>query len=245
MPIPLADDGSERAKPAPDMRHTCHKRMGLVDTDRGVFENSASVMSGRFPRTAVPQNCSVAAAAKAQNCQLSGVYPPSGRGAEGLRSGKLAADDPQLSYDHSLPPVDNVRAMADGETLRLGDTVITAVATPGHTMGSMSWSWQSCTEKGCKNIVFASSLNPVSHDNYRYSDASSAGIVNGFRGSYARMKALPCDILVAAHRDNAFAADTQVSAGDAPPRYNSAPDACRAYAERSEARLNKRLAAGE
>ena len=64
------------------------------------------------------------------------------RGAEGLRSGRLAADDPQRGYNSRFPAVAAVRTIRDGETLRLGDTVVTARATPGHTMGSMSWSWR-------------------------------------------------------------------------------------------------------
>ena len=62
----------------------------------------------------------------------------SARGAEGLRSGRHAKDDPQLAYGGSWPAVNRVRVMRDGEVLTLGTTAITAVATPGHTMGSMS-----------------------------------------------------------------------------------------------------------
>src|SRR3546814_4612938 len=80
--------------------------------------------------------------------------------------GRHAADDPQLGYGGSWPAVDRVRVMKDGEVLTLGRTAITAVATPGHTMGSMSWRWSACAEENggaaCKAIVFASSLNPVS-----------------------------------------------------------------------------------
>lgn len=161
------------------------------------------------------------------------------RGAEGLRSGRLAADDPQLDYDHSFPAVANVRGLKDGQEVRLGDTVVTAEATPGHTMGSMSWRWQACVKGKCKSIVFASSLNPVSADGYKYSAATSRGIVAGYRQSYARMKAIPCDILVSAHPDNA---------GDLPGgngRYNGAPGACAAYARSSEGKLNKRVKDGE
>ena len=155
----------------------------------------------------------------------------SARGAEGLRAGALAKDDPQLSYGGSWPVVTRLRVMKDGEVLKLGKVAITAVATPGHTMGSMSWRWQACEGKACKAIVFASSLNPVSADDYRYTAPASAPIVNGFEASYRKMDAMPCDVLISAHPDNAGAG-----------RYNDAPGACRAYADRSRKLLAKRLA---
>ena len=152
------------------------------------------------------------------------------RGADGLRTGRHAADDPQLAYGGSWPAVGNVRTMKDGEMLRLGKTAITAVATPGHTMGSMSWTWQACESSGCKVVVFASSLNPVSADGYRFTDSAGAPFVEGFEASYRKMDALPCDVLIAAHPDNA---------GDG--RYSKNPGACRAYADRSRKALAKRL----
>ena len=160
----------------------------------------------------------------------------SARGAEGLTSGRHAADDPQLAYGGSWPAVTTpVRVMAGGEVLRLGKTAITAHATPGHTIGSMSWSWQACADesdgKTCKTIVFASSLNPVSADDYRFTSAAGAPFVAAFAQSWRTMEALPCDILIAAHPDNG---------GEG--RYNTAPGACRAYVQRSRNALTKRLA---
>lgn len=155
----------------------------------------------------------------------------SARGAEGLRSGRLAADDPQLGYDSRFPAVSRVRVIRDGETIRLGKAVVMARATPGHTMGSMSWTWRSCEASGCKSIVFASSLNPVSADGYRYSAPASRAIVAGFRRSYAAMKAVPCDILVTAHPDQGGAID----------RFRTSPGSCRAYAAAARRALADRL----
>ncbi len=160
----------------------------------------------------------------------------SARGAEGLKAGRHAADDPQLAYGGSWPAVTTpVRVMKDGEILRLGKARITAHATPGHTMGSMSWSWRACADEGrgkaCKAIVFASSLNPVSADDYRFTSATGAPFVAAFARSWRTMDALPCDLLIAAHPDNG---------GEG--RYNATPGACRAYADRSRQALAKRLA---
>lgn len=157
----------------------------------------------------------------------------SARGAEGLRAGALAKDDPQLAYGGTWPAVTTrVRVVKDGDVLKLGDTEITAHATAGHTMGSMSWSWNACEGKICRQIVFASSLNPVSADGYRYTSAAGKPFVSGFAKSYKLMDALKCDVLISAHPDNA---------GEG--RVNDKPGACRAYAERSRGLLAKRLAA--
>lgn len=151
--------------------------------------------------------------------------------AAGLRSGRLSPDDPQRDYDHSFYPVSRVQVITNGKTLRLGNTVITARATPGHTMGSMSWSWNSCQARRCKSVVFASSINPVSAENYRYTAGSSGPIVAGFRRSYAALNSMRCDILITAHADQ----------DGVKSRFRTEPDSCRAYAKASQRALNERI----
>ncbi len=154
----------------------------------------------------------------------------SARGADGLRAGAHLEEDPQRAYGGSWPRVTRIRVVENGEVIQLGRTAITAHATPGHTMGSMSWSWQACELEDCKAIVFASSFNPVSADGYRYTAASGAAIVGAFATTYRLMSGLPCDILISAHPDNA---------GEG--RYSDRPGACQAYVERSRGLLARRL----
>ena len=153
------------------------------------------------------------------------------RGAEGLRTGQLAVDDPQRGYDSRFPAVRSVRVIRDGERLTLGNTVVTARATPGHTMGSMSWSWRACEGQRCKAIVFAASLNPVSTDDYRFSVPANKAVVAAFARGQAAMRALPCDILITAHADQ----------DGATSRFLTTPGACRAYASSSQRKLSRRL----
>jgi len=75
--------------------------------------------------------------------------------------------------------------------------MLTAVATPGHTPGALSWHWVSCDGGVCRSIVYADSLTPVSRDNYRFSDHPE--YVAAFRASIAKVAALDCDILVTPH----------------------------------------------
>ena len=91
---------------------------------------------------------------------------------EGLRTGNMRPTTRSPPMVAAGPAVTTpIRIMKDGE-VPLGTARITARATPGHTMGSMSWSWRSCEGKVCKEIVFAASLNPVSSDEYRFSSAA-------------------------------------------------------------------------
>ena len=69
-------------------------------------------------------------------------------GAKALRAGHVIDGDPQFGYakDSGFPPVTDVRAVRDGETIALGDVKLVAHYTPGHTPGSTTWTWRSCEE---------------------------------------------------------------------------------------------------
>ena len=69
-----------------------------------------------------------------------------------------------------FPPATVGRIVRDGEEVRLGNLMLTAMATPGHTPGALSWRWVSCDGGVCRTIVYADSLTPVSSDDYRFSD---------------------------------------------------------------------------
>ncbi|MGH6613881.1 subclass B3 metallo-beta-lactamase [Sphingomonas sp.] len=164
-------------------------------------------------------------------------------GATSLRLGRALPEDPQAAHLDAFPAVPKVRAVADGGTIRLGDVVVTARATPGHTSGSMSWTWKSCEGGKCIDMVFASSLNPVSAEGYRFTDPAHAGIVASYRRSFATMAALPCGVLITAHPDQSGGDEkfAKLSAGAKPNPFLD-PDACRAYAAKFSAALDARLA---
>lgn len=160
----------------------------------------------------------------------------SASGAEALRRGRVSGDDPQSGEIDDFPAIARVRAMSDGESWTLGGTTITAHATPGHTAGSMSWSWVSCEASRCVNVVFGASLNAVAGAAYRFGDAAHRLALMNFRKSITRFGELPCDILVTAHPDhsgfeNKLASGTFVD-----------PQACRTYALKYAAKLEARLA---
>ncbi len=163
---------------------------------------------------------------------------------EVLRRGRSGPDDPQAAWLDDFPPVQRLRALADGETLRLGNVEIVARATPGHTPGSMSWSWRSCDNEACLGIVFAASLNPLAAEPYRFSDPRNASALAAFRETFARVRAMPCDILLTPHHGQSGGEQklARLRDGQRPNPFVD-PSACRAYADGFEARLDAQLAA--
>ena len=152
-----------------------------------------------------------------------------------LRTGVAGQGDPQAGTLKTFPAANVGRIIREGEIVRLGDNVLTAVATPGHTPGAMSWRWGSCKGGVCRQIVYADSLTPVSSETYRFTDHPA--YVQAYRASIAKIGALACDILLTPHPSASKMADR--FAGRAPLEN---PEACRDYAASLTARLDERLA---
>ncbi|MGK5076912.1 subclass B3 metallo-beta-lactamase [Janthinobacterium sp. HLX7-2] len=168
-------------------------------------------------------------------------------GAQALRAGAVLDTDPQAGEIESMPAVENVREIGDGETLRLGDVAVTARYTPGHTPGSTSWTWLSCEDaegKECLSVVFGASLSAVAADDFHYlGDAQHADLTPAFRRVIGDFAGLPCDILISAHPDHSGADRklTQLLEGASPNPFIDA-QACRKYAAINEAKLDARIA---
>lgn len=168
-------------------------------------------------------------------------------GAQALRAGRVLDTDPQAGEIDAMPAVENVREIADGETLRLGGVTVTARYTPGHTPGSTSWTWVSCEDAegdDCQNVVFGASLTPVGADDFHFSgDASHGDLTPAFRRTMRDFARLPCDILISAHPDHSGADEKlrRLLEGATPNPFIDA-QACRDYAASNEAKLDARIA---
>jgi metallo-beta-lactamase class B len=160
-----------------------------------------------------------------------------------LETGQPSPDDPQAGYHAHYHGVGPVRGVADGATIRLGGVTVTAVATPGHTPGSTSWTWQSCERGDCKAMVFSASLNPISADGYLFTDPVHAAELEGFRHSFAVMKTLPCDMLISAHpgQSGGDVKASKLRAGVKPNPFLD-PNACRDFAAQFEKQFDQRIA---
>jgi metallo-beta-lactamase class B len=152
-----------------------------------------------------------------------------------LRTGAAGKDDPQAGLSKPFPAARVDHVIQDGEMVRVGDSIVIAVATPGHTPGALTWHWGSCDGGICRQIVYADSLTPVSRDDYRFSD--HAAYLQAYRASFAKVAALDCDILITPHPSSSGMPDRL--AGRAPLEDR---DACRNYAAFLSKKLDERLA---
>ena len=162
-----------------------------------------------------------------------------------LERGGPTEDDPQFAFGpehNNFPAVSNVRAIADGETLTVGDLKITVHFTPGHTPGGTSWTWRSCERDTCMSMVYADSLNSVSAPAFKFSaDEKRVAI---FEKSIDTVAQLECAILLTPHPE-AFDLDAKLALRkDKDPDNRAFVDrnACKAYAAGARERLAKRLA---
>lgn len=162
--------------------------------------------------------------------------------ADVMKKGVVPRDDPQFGVIIPIARVDRVDVFRDGQTESVGDVKVAAHPTPGHTPGGTSWTWQSCENSRCLNLVYADSLTPVSADGFLFtSNKVYAHALQDFERGFAFLDSTPCDILITPHPD--FSRLWQRL-----EQRKSNPDAmidraaCRVLADESRERLRKRLA---
>jgi len=116
-----------------------------------------------------------------------------------LSDGAARSDDPQFGILSDFPAIANTRGVNDGEVVRVGPLAVTAHATPGHTAGGTSWTWESCEDKRCMKMVYIDSLTAYGAKGYKFTQHPE--VVASLRHSIALVGSLPCDIAVTAHPD--------------------------------------------
>ncbi len=152
-----------------------------------------------------------------------------------LETGKPNAEDPQSGSITAARPVKVDRAMADGDTLQVGNLILTMHARPAHAPGSASWTWTSCEGSDCKRIAFLDSISTPAADGYRFSEHPQ--YVARVRTAMSGMARIPCDILLTPHPGQSAMYDRY--AGKAPL---VDADACTNYATRGLAAFDERVA---
>jgi metallo-beta-lactamase class B len=98
------------------------------------------------------------------------------------------------------PAVKVDRVLHDGDQVKLGNVVLTAHLTPGHTKGCTTWTME--IREGGKSyhvvIVGSPNVNPG------YKLVNNAGypqIAQDYKRTFRTLKVLPCDIFLGAHGD--------------------------------------------
>lgn len=155
-----------------------------------------------------------------------------------LERGTSVAGDPQHGELFDFPAATNVQRFRDEETLRVGPIALTAHLTPGHTPGGTTWTWRSCDDAGCVDVVYADSHSAISADGFRFSDSPAyPAAVADFERGFRTLEALPCDILVTPHPSGSSLWE-RLEKG---PAGLIDRDACKRYADRGRQGLQRRL----
>jgi metallo-beta-lactamase class B len=106
---------------------------------------------------------------------------------------RYGADPSQL-----YPPTHVDRILHDGDTVRLGGTVLTAHLTPGHTRGTTTWTMDENESGKTLHVVIVGSPN-VNAGYKLVGNKDYPRIAADYKRGFAVLENLPCDIFLGAH----------------------------------------------
>jgi metallo-beta-lactamase class B len=95
------------------------------------------------------------------------------------------------------PPSKVDRVLHDGDKVKLGDVILVAHLTPGHTKGCTTWTMKARENGKSYNVVIVGGANVSDYKlvgNTAYPD-----IASDFERTFAVLKSLPVDIFLGAH----------------------------------------------
>jgi len=90
------------------------------------------------------------------------------------------------------------RALHDGDEVKLGDTVLVAHVTPGHTKGCTTWTLKAQENGKSYDVVIVGSPN-VNPGYKLVNNAAYPQIAQDYERMFRVLKALPCDVFLGAH----------------------------------------------
>jgi metallo-beta-lactamase class B len=139
------------------------------------------------------------------------------------------------------------RVLHDGDEVRLGDVVLVAHLTAGHTKGCTTWTMKVRDGGKTYNMVIVGSPN-VNPGYKLVGNTKYPQIAQDYEHTFQTLKALPCDVFLGAHGDYYGLADKYPRLKPGSPNPFIAPDGYKSYvADREQAfqaELKKQSAAG-
>ncbi|MFK4727146.1 metallo-beta-lactamase class B [Bradyrhizobium niftali] len=112
-----------------------------------------------------------------------------------LEGGYYPGDE--KNEDLAFPAVKVDRAVKEGDKVALGDTTLTAHATPGHSPGCTSWELTVKDGKENREVLFFCSGTVAL--NRLVGQPTYPGIVDDYRATFAKAKAMKIDVLLGPH----------------------------------------------
>lgn len=144
------------------------------------------------------------------------------------------SDDLHFGDDITYPPVQTDRIVMDHEVVSQGGIDFTVRFVPGHTPGSVAWTWTDTRDGRPVRIAYVDSLSAPGYrllGNPRY-----PRLVEDYRRSFDVVRGLPCDLLLTPHPG---ASEWNYAAGDTA---GANALTCAAYADGAETRFEAQLA---
>jgi metallo-beta-lactamase class B len=90
------------------------------------------------------------------------------------------------------------RVLHDGDTVRLGGSVLTAHLTPGHTKGCTTWTMKVQENGKSHDVVIVGSPNV--NEGYKLVDNTAyPQIASDYEKMFVILRSLPCDVFLGAH----------------------------------------------
>ena len=140
----------------------------------------------------------------------------------------------RLTYE----PVKADRIIADGESIELGETKMTAHLTPGHTKGCTTWTMSVEQNGRTYSVVF---LGGVTVPGYKLvGNAQYPAIADDYVRSFALLKRLPCDVFLGAHGSYFDLERKLARVGETPNPFID-PDGYRRHLEERERAFHEQL----
>jgi metallo-beta-lactamase class B len=100
----------------------------------------------------------------------------------------------------SYPATKVDRVLHDGDEVKLGNTVLVAHLTPGHTKGCTTWTLKVADGGKTYHVVIVGSPN-VNPGYKLVNNAKYPQIAQDYERMFKTLKALPCDVFLGAHGD--------------------------------------------
>jgi len=140
----------------------------------------------------------------------------------------------------SWPPCPVNRVLHDGDTISLGGTTLTAHLTPGHTKGCTAWTTTVVDNGRPLRVVIVGGVT-VNPGTKLVNNPKYPGIASDFERTFRTLRALPCDIFLAAHASQ-YGMDEKLKRRGPGANPFIDPEGYRAYVDRAEAAFHKELA---
>ncbi len=139
-------------------------------------------------------------------------------------------------------PIDRILHHLDRVTL--GDEVLTAHLTPGHTEGNTTWTLKATEDGKTYDVVIPGSIAPnamtpvVNNKTYPF-------IVEDTLFTYKYLRILPCDVMLGSHTPFYHMQEKYAKIGKGPNPFINGQQGCLADIDGWEQTFNKRLAADQ